>query len=135
MPRESVSRVGALDRVRGAGAAIALIVLGACVSHGREQVLLDRFFAASRLRDRTALQQVATVIFEPREQGIVTTFTMISVSDLPAGGRAPARQVTVSAPVRLPDGRVSTRRIVLLLERRGEWLVTGFTMSEPRGGS
>lgn len=134
MQRRGVDWTGGLARARGAAVALAVSLLGACVAHGREQVLLDRFFAASRLRDRTALEQVATVIFEPREQGIVTTFTIIGVSELAPAGRTPARQVTVSAPVRLPDGHVSTRRIVLVLERRGEWLVTGFTVSEPRGG-
>jgi len=30
-----------------------------------ERALLTRFFSASRLRDLTALQKIATVVFEP----------------------------------------------------------------------
>jgi len=49
-------------------AVLALVALSAC-SGAREHALLDQFFSASRLRDLTALQNVATVVFEPREQG------------------------------------------------------------------
>ena len=45
-----------------------------------ERPILTEFFAASRLRDRTRLQQLATVIFEPTSQGIVSTFEIIGVS-------------------------------------------------------
>ncbi len=48
-------------------------------SNVAEQPILTRFFAASRLRDNTALQRFSTVIFEPRSQGIITSFEITDV--------------------------------------------------------
>ena len=63
-----------------------------------DQPLLNEFFAASRLRDRTALQRVATVIFEPRTQGIITHF------DITAVGREQRQPLTVKRAAQLtPD--------------------------------
>jgi hypothetical protein len=45
-----------------------------------EQLLLSQFFAASRLRDLTALQHVATVVFEPGVDGVVTSFDVTRVT-------------------------------------------------------
>ena len=82
-----------------------LLLTAACARHGAEQVLLDQFFSASRLRDRTALQKISTVILEPLEQGAVTTFTITDVVDVEGpDGLVQSKQVNVSAPVRLPDG-------------------------------
>jgi hypothetical protein len=102
----------------------------ACARYGAEQLLLEQFFSASRLRDRTALQQMSTVVFEPREQGTVRDFTITRVSEIetPAGGQ-PSKQVIVQAPVHLPDGRTASRQIVLVLQRRDRWIVTGFTVA------
>jgi hypothetical protein len=103
--------------------------LAACSSHGAEQLLLEQFFSASRLRDRTALQQISTVIFEPLEQGTVSEFTIVNVADLEqSSGGVVSKQVTVSAPVRLPNGQTATRKIVFVLQRRDHWIVTGFTV-------
>ena len=114
----------------GAGGMLVVSLLAlACSSHAAEQLLLEQFFSASRLRDRTALQQIATVTFEPRQQGTVAAFTIVKVEDLEQStGVAASKQVTVSAPVRLPDGRTVTKKIVLVLQRRDRWFVTGFTV-------
>ena len=94
-----------------------------------EQLLLEQFFSASRLRDRTALQPISTVIFEPLQQGTVSAFTIVDVADLEASSDGVvSKQVTVSAPVRLPDGRTATKRIVLVLQHKDRWIVTGFTV-------
>ncbi|HEY6211858.1 MAG TPA: hypothetical protein VIW45_06215 [Vicinamibacterales bacterium] len=95
------------------------LVASACA--GPEQPLLDRFFAASRLRDRTQLQAIATVVFEPRERGIVTKFTVVRVDA--SGGR---RVVTIHAPVELPDGRTvqKTFAVTLTLDNEQRWIVT-----------
>jgi hypothetical protein len=107
---------------------IGLLVV-ACASHGAEQLLLEQFFSASRLRDRTALQQISTVMFEPLQEGTVAEFTILDVGDLEsADGQVVSKRVTVSAPVRLPDGLTATKRIVVLLQRRDRWIVTGFTV-------
>ena len=97
----------------------------------REQLLLERFFAASRLRDRTALQQISTVILEPLEQGTVASFTIVDAIDLETAGPARTRQVTVLAPLRLPDGRTEGRKIIFVLQRGDRWMVTGFTVAPP----
>lgn len=84
------------------------------------------------MRDRTALQQLSTVVFEPLEQGTVTNFTISGVTapESPAGDVL-SKQVTVLAPVRLPDGRTADRKIILVLQRRPQWIVTGFTVASP----
>jgi hypothetical protein len=111
-----------------------LLLTAACARHGAEQVLLDQFFSASRLRDRTALQKVSTVILEPLDQGAVTTFTITNVVDLEGpNGLVQSKQVNVSAPVSLPDGRTARKTLSVVLERgdrqtTAPWIVTGFVI-------
>ena len=111
-----------------------LLLTAACARYGAEQVLLDQFFSASRLRDRTALQKISTVILEPLEQGAVTTFTITNVVDLEGpNGLVQSKQVTVSAPVSLPDGRTAQKTLSVVLERgdrqtTAPWIVTGFVI-------
>src|SRR5262245_32162066 len=57
---------------------MALLLTAAC-SGAAEQTLVGQFFNASRLRDNTSLDNISTVIFDPRTQGIVTTFTVQNV--------------------------------------------------------
>jgi len=115
------------------GVAIA-VVLGGCAAP--EQSLLDAFFGASRLRDTTALQRVSTVIFEPREQGIVRTFEVTKVSPERMLRGAVEKDVTVQAPVILPDGQTVRKTIVITMQRQGgdrsnPWRVVAFTVAEP----
>ena len=59
---------------------LAAIVASAC---GRqERSVVDEFFTQSRLRDKTALQKIATVTFEPRTQGIVEQFDITTDQNL-----------------------------------------------------
>ena len=95
---------------RGFAVAVLTLALLSC-SHAGEQVLLNQFFAASRLRDLTALRKYATVVFEPAVDGIVTSFEITSVS---ADGAS--KEVSMSAPVRLPDGRVMTKSYAIRIE-------------------
>lgn len=55
------------------------LVLGC--SGGAEQKVLEDFFRASRLRDNTTLGNFATVTFDPRTDGTVQSFDVVSVSD------------------------------------------------------
>ena len=111
-----------------------LLLTAACARHGAEQVLLDQFFNASRLRDRTALQKISTVILEPLEQGAVTTFAITNVVDLEGpNGLIQSKQVNVSAPVRLPDGRTAQKTLSVILQRgngqaAAPWMVTGIVV-------
>jgi len=49
-------------------------------SGGAEQKILDDFFRAARLRDNTTLGNFATVSFDPRTDGSVQKFSVVSVS-------------------------------------------------------
>lgn len=49
-------------------------------SSGAEQRVLDDFFRAARLRDNTTLGNFATVSFDPRTEGAVQSFEVVSVS-------------------------------------------------------
>jgi len=111
---------------------IALAVLTSACS-GPERPLIDQFFAASRLRDRTALEKIATVIYEPRERGIVTTFDVLAVDTRRDGGRE-RKSVTIAAPVTLPDGRRVPKTLAVTLDRdaSGRWIVTAVNDSLSR---
>ena len=50
-------------------------------SGGAEQKILEDFFRASRMRDNTTLGNFATVSFDPRTDGIVQKFDVVSVSE------------------------------------------------------
>ena len=110
------------------------LTAAACARHGAERVVLEQFFNASRLRDRTALQKVSSVVFEPLQQGTVTAFAIKDVADVEgADGKVTSRQVTVSAPVRLPDDRTAEKTIIVILQRgdgvaTAQWMVTGFVV-------
>lgn len=117
--------------------AVALVTLTVLsCAHDAERALLNQFFAASRLRDLTALQKIATVVFEPATDGVVTTFEMIQVTAIPgSSGKSELEAISISAPVRLPDGRTVTKRFVVTMERRPlegdqnparSWMITGF---------
>jgi hypothetical protein len=120
----------------------AAVILAAAAAHGctvrPEQVIVGDFFAASRLRDLTALSRFATVVFEPRERGTVATFTIRAVSPERGEDGGPVKDVTIEAPVRAPDGTTVEKALVVSLQRRGGtnggarplydgWVVVGVT--------
>ena len=96
---------------------VAAALFSGCGGH--ERSIADQFFSASRLRDKTAIQKIATVIFEPNVQGIVERFEITGVGPEENG----AKTVTVSAQVKLPDGRMVQKTIVLTMSRG---MITGF---------
>ena len=100
----------------------AVLIATGC-SPPAEQALLQQFFAASRLRDRTALQNIATIVFEPREQGTISTFEITNVSARRDGGHE-LKDVTISAPVRLPTREIVQKTLVVTLEKmNGRWMI------------
>jgi hypothetical protein len=111
--------------------ALALVTLfAASCSAPPERSIVKRFFAAARLRDNTLLGRIATVTFEPLQQGIVVDFEITNVTPEREG----RKEVTVTAPVRLPDGRVAVKTLVMTLQRDDQndgaeadsaWIVTG----------
>jgi hypothetical protein len=101
---------------------LATLATAAC-SPPPEYPLLQQFFSASRLRDTTALQNIATIVFEPREQGTITTFEITKVATRRDGDRE-LKEVTISAPVRLPSRETVQQTLVVTMEKvAGRWIV------------
>ena len=107
---------------------VIAVTVGGCAAP--EQSLLEQFFGASRLRDTTALQGVSTVTFEPLQQGIVRTFEITGVTPERVDGQTAAKDITVVAPVILPDGQTVRKTLVVTMQRNNggdsrRWIVTG----------
>jgi hypothetical protein len=87
-----------------------------------EQSVLDRFFAESRLRDKTALAKFSTIIYEPLDAGIVVDFTITEVAR-----EGSSKNVTVDAKVKRPDGRVVPATMIVLMQQDPDvgWKITG----------
>jgi len=102
----------------------ASVVFAAACRGAAEQPIVDRFFSASRLHDRTALGTVATVELNPVTDGTVTDFSILHIDRETAN-----ETVTVDATMHLPNGSVGKRKIVLTLKRdAGKLIVTGVTI-------
>jgi hypothetical protein len=100
--------------------ALALLSGGSACSRAAERPLLESFFSAARLRDRTALADVATTAFEPRERGTVLSFDVASVRHVAAD----RKDVTVSARLRPPIGDTTDRSLVVSEQQiDGRWMV------------
>ena len=124
----------------------AIAGLAGCAPN--EQLLLEEFFSASRLRDTTALQTIATVVFEPREQGIVRSFTITGAAPVRTHDGVSTKDVNVEASVVpgdahgdvLGDGLPVQRTLIVTLRRvaagagwwdSGRWIV--IQVSGPTG--
>jgi hypothetical protein len=110
---------------RALAVSLTTLILASC-SGTAERTLLTQFFAASRLRDLTALGNFSTVVFEPATDGIVTSFDLLGISAVPSpDDRLVSKDVSISAPVRLPDGRTVVKTFVVTMRR-------GMPGSDPR---
>lgn len=112
--------------------AVVVSTLATC-SGAAERTLIAQFFAASRLRDLTALHSLATIVFEPRTDGIVTDFELLRIDSVPPSGSQPAsKSVRIAAPVRTPDGKTVVTTFVVTMQqgrpgsepRWGGWMIT-----------
>jgi hypothetical protein len=107
--------------MRPARAAVVVVLMtltAAGCAPDAERTLLTQFFAASRLRDRTALSKFSTVVFEPASDGIVTSFDISGMTAVQgADGMPVSKDVSISAPVRLPDGRTVLKTFVITIAR------------------
>jgi len=114
-------------------AAAALVVAAAACGHRREQALIDRFFSASRLGDKTAAQTMSTVVFDPADQGLVRDFTIDSVSAEEESGGVASKGVRLSATVESQDGLKAKKTIFVTMQRRpgAEWMITGVMVAVP----
>ena len=112
---------------------VGAMVAGAAVAcgHPAERALVDQFFSASRLRDKTAAQSVSTVFFDPRDQGLVRDFTIKSVTPEEESGGVASKNVTLTATVESLDGVKSQKTIFVTMQRRqgAAWVITGVTVA------
>jgi hypothetical protein len=112
------------------GAAFAAALFAAC-GHPAERALVDRFFAASRLRDRTAAQSLATVFFDPKDEGLVREFAISNVTPEEESGGVVSKNVTIRASVESLDGVKAEKTIFMTMQRRVDaaWMITGVTVA------
>ena len=83
-------------------------------------MLLRRFFELSRVRDRTLLAGIATVVFEPARDGIVQNFELTNTQT-----SGSTKRVALDAEVRAFDGTVVRKPLTATLEYiDGHWIVT-----------
>jgi hypothetical protein len=61
-------------------ALVLAVVAVACGSSGEEYTLLNKYFMASRVADNMTLANVATVAFDPKADGQMMSFKIISVT-------------------------------------------------------
>jgi hypothetical protein len=96
--------------------AAGLLTLPAC-SVPPEHVIIRDFFAASRLRDLTALSRFSTTVLEPRERGTVSTFEVEAVAVERTEHGSIVKDVIVAAVIRQPDGQTVEKRLIVTLRR------------------
>jgi hypothetical protein len=107
--------------------AVALAAAMAGCSPRAEEPILGAFFHASRLRDRTALQKLATTSFDPAVQGIITRFEITGVSSRRERDLA-TKDIAIEAPVTLMSGKVVEKRLVVTIQQiDGRWIVVAIT--------
>ena len=77
---------------------------------------------------------MSTITFEPREQGIVRTF---EITGSPLSGSKEqnlVKEVTVEAPVILPDGQTVRKTLVVTMQRAMDgldaWTITGVAVRD-----
>jgi hypothetical protein len=119
----------AVRRLR-TGALFAVALFAAC-GHPAERALVDQFFAASRLRDRTAAQSIATVFLDPKDAGLVRQFTISSVTPEEESGGVVSKNVTIRASVESLEGVKAEKTIFVTMQRRADaaWMITGVTVA------
>jgi len=110
---------------------LSMAAFAAGCGHPAEKALVDQFFSVSRLRDRTAAQSVATVFFDPKDQGIVRHFTIRSVTAEENSGGVVSKNVTIDAAVESLAGEQAEKTIFVTMQRRSNaaWMITGVTVA------
>ena len=164
MAELQVGRISILSALAPLAVLLSALAVASC-SHAAERPILNEFFAASRLRDMTALRKLSTATFEPTSQGIITSFEIIAVGpdqhsfetartlasksslvELSVDtlrhrvelkqydGDLVTKEVTISAPVKLPNGQTAQKTLIVAMQRAilkgdkeivGRWIITG----------
>ncbi len=81
------------------------------------------------------MKNIATVVFEPATQGIVTSFEITNIEPHRNGGELVSESVSISAPVKLPSGQTLQKNLVITLQRgTGQCMVTAIADAPPPPG-
>jgi hypothetical protein len=106
----------------------------ACAPATAEEQLLSKFFQAARTLDSSVTTQFSTIGFNPRTEGSVQGFVVTAIGHEQAKSRGVEKDVTIKAAVRSPDGRISSRTLIMTLQRsavpgpgptaEGRWMIT-----------
>ena len=74
---------------------------------------------------------MATVFFDPKDQGLVRTFAITSVTPDEQSGGVTSKNVTIRASVESLAGVMSDKTIFVTMQRRGDagWMITGVTVA------
>jgi hypothetical protein len=116
-----------MTRGRSIAAPAALLVAAACAWPSPERQLLLDFFHACRIYDTTVLARLATASCNPRTDGVIQDFDIVSVENV-GGGSEAARVVTLDARVRPLGGSPASQRLIVRLQQvDGRWVVAGVT--------
>lgn len=62
-------------------ALVLAVVAIACGGGGEEKTLLNKYFMASKVSDNMTLSNIATVVFDPKSDGQMMSFNIVSVSE------------------------------------------------------
>jgi hypothetical protein len=117
-----------MARRRSVATLTALLIGAACAWPSPERELLLDFFQACQVYDTTVLARLATVSCNPRVDGVVQDFEIVSVRDAESWIGAPVRDVTINARVRPLGGLPAPQMLsVKLYEVEGRWMVAGVT--------
>lgn len=106
---------------------LLLVILAAgCGWVPADEQVLTTFFEQSRLYDTTRVAGVATVVFDPRVEGVVERFHVTGKVDRALDSRRLQRQTTLATHVRT-RGRELDRTLQVTMERaEGRWKVVAF---------
>ena len=76
------------------------------------------------------------LVFEPGTQGIVTSFEITRIEPYRNDGELVSENVSISAPVKLPNGGTVQKDLVITMRRyTGQWIVTAIADAPSRPGS
>lgn len=119
--------------MKKASIVLAVALAAAGCGHRKEQAIVDQFFSASRLRDKTAAQTVSTVFFDPADQGLVRNFKIDNVGPEEESGGVATKSVRLSASVESPQGVTAQKTIFVTMQRQpgAAWMITGVMVAVP----
>lgn len=123
----------AANQIACVALALTLLAASAACGHPAEKALVERFFSASRLGDKTEAQAVSTVFFDPKDQGLVRQFSIKDVTPEEVSGGVASKNITLSASVESPDGVQSQKTIFVTMQRKpgAAWMITGVMVAVP----